>query len=123
MPRTANPNRKPHPKDPTGFTNSYRFPASLFHKIKEIAERDQRSLSSVVNTLVEDGLRGFGEDGYVLGSLEMPLSQAIVTASVSARFPIALFNDIQKLALREDRSLNFIVNRLVEKGLAAAAEP
>jgi hypothetical protein len=118
MSRTANPNRKPHPKDPTGFTNSYRFSSSLFHRIKEIAERDQRSLSGVVNTLVEEGLRGSDRDGYSLGSLETPLSQSIVTPSISARLPIALFNNIQGLALREARSLNFVVNRLVEKGLA-----
>ena len=56
MPRIANPNRKPHPKDPEGFSISARFPKELFAEIRRLAERDQRSLNFIVNKLVEKGL-------------------------------------------------------------------
>lgn len=56
MPRVANPDRKPHPKDPDGFSISARFPREVFHEIQQLAAKDQRSLNFIVNKLVEKGL-------------------------------------------------------------------
>lgn len=56
MSRTADPERKPHPKDLGGFSISARFPKDVFAQIHRIAQDDKRSLNFVVNQLVEAGL-------------------------------------------------------------------
>jgi hypothetical protein len=55
MPRTVNPDRQPHPKDPKGLSISVRFTTEQFHRVREMAEADQRSMNFVVNLLVEEG--------------------------------------------------------------------
>lgn len=55
MSRTVNPNRQPHPKDPKGISISVRFTPEQFHRVREMAEADQRSMNFIVNLLVEEG--------------------------------------------------------------------
>lgn len=56
MPRSADPDRQPHPKDIGGFSISARFPKDVFAEIHRIAKEDERSLNYVVNQLVRAGL-------------------------------------------------------------------
>jgi hypothetical protein len=67
MPRTADPNRTPHPKDLGGFSISARFPKDVFAQIHEIAQNDQRSLNFVVNQLVKAGLAAMAEPAITEG--------------------------------------------------------
>jgi predicted transcriptional regulator len=55
MPRVVNPDRVPTEKSPNGLSISVRFPPDTFHRIRELAQADERSMNWMVLHLVDEG--------------------------------------------------------------------